>query len=63
MSDLFDLYSFSRDNPFFSGIDAMPDIRPRKKSIPLVSELVGISTQLSLLLIGYFFPKFSIKRS
>ncbi|XP_054160365.1 protein unc-13 homolog B-like [Oppia nitens] len=28
------------DNPFFSGIDAMPDIRPRKKSIPLVSELV-----------------------
>ncbi|XP_015792064.2 uncharacterized protein LOC107368708 isoform X2 [Tetranychus urticae] len=28
------------DNPFFSAIDAMPDIRPRKKSIPLVSELV-----------------------
>lgn len=28
------------DNPFFSGIEAMPDIRPRKKSIPLVSELV-----------------------
>lgn len=32
-----DLYS---DNSFFSGIEAMPDIRPRKKSIPLVSELV-----------------------
>lgn len=31
---------FCSDNPFFSGIDAMPDIRPRKKSIPLVSELV-----------------------
>lgn len=31
----------SRDNPFFSAIDAMPDIRPRKKSIPLVSELVS----------------------
>ncbi|KAG9510203.1 Protein unc-13-like A, partial [Fragariocoptes setiger] len=28
------------ENPFFSGIDAMPNIRPRKKSIPLVSELV-----------------------
>lgn len=28
------------DNPFFSGIDCLPDIRPRKKSIPLVSELV-----------------------
>src|SRR5690625_2592059 len=31
--------SFS-GNPFFSAIDAMPDINPRKKSIPLVSELV-----------------------
>lgn len=31
----------SSDNPFFSAIDAMPDIRPRKKSIPLVSELVS----------------------
>lgn len=32
----------NRDNPFFSGIDATPDIRlaSRKKSIPLVSELV-----------------------
>ncbi|XP_022258282.1 protein unc-13 homolog A-like, partial [Limulus polyphemus] len=28
------------DNPFYSNIDSMPDIRPRKKSIPLVSELV-----------------------
>ena len=33
-------FKSSRDNPFFSGIEAMPDIRPRKKSIPLVSELV-----------------------
>ena len=32
--------SLRSDNPFFSGIEAMPDIRPRKKSIPLVSELV-----------------------
>ncbi|XP_037809851.1 LOW QUALITY PROTEIN: mucin-4-like [Lucilia sericata] len=28
------------DNPFYSNIDSMPDIRPRRKSIPLVSELV-----------------------
>ncbi|XP_026326093.1 protein unc-13 homolog A isoform X4 [Hyposmocoma kahamanoa] len=28
------------DNPFYSYIDSMPDIRPRRKSIPLVSELV-----------------------
>lgn len=34
------MFLCSGDNPFFSGIDAMPDIRPRKKSIPLVSELV-----------------------
>ncbi|GAB6025425.1 Phorbol ester/diacylglycerol-binding protein unc-13 [Chamberlinius hualienensis] len=27
-------------NPFYSNIDSMPDIRPRRKSIPLVSELV-----------------------
>lgn len=30
------------DNPFYSNIDSMPDIRPRRKSIPLVSELVSI---------------------
>ncbi|KAL7012870.1 hypothetical protein ACKWTF_015090 [Chironomus riparius] len=30
----------SNDNPFYSNIDSMPDIRPRRKSIPLVSELV-----------------------
>lgn len=29
------------DNPFYSNIDSMPDIRPRRKSIPLVSELVS----------------------
>lgn len=36
------LLLMNRDNPFFSGIDATPDIRlaSRKKSIPLVSELV-----------------------
>nr|XP_031836446.1 protein unc-13 homolog B isoform X8 [Nomia melanderi] len=28
------------DNPFYSNIDSMPDIRPRRKSVPLVSELV-----------------------
>lgn len=32
----------SNDNPFYSNIDSMPDIRPRRKSIPLVSELVSI---------------------
>ena len=31
----------SNDNPFYSNIDSMPDIRPRRKSIPLVSELVS----------------------
>lgn len=30
------------DNTFYSNIDSMPDIRPRRKSIPLVSELVSI---------------------
>lgn len=29
------------DNPFYSNIDSMPDIRPRRKSIPLVSDLVS----------------------
>jgi hypothetical protein len=29
------------DNPFYANIDSMPDIRPRRKSIPLVSELVS----------------------
>ncbi|XP_023338040.1 protein unc-13 homolog A isoform X8 [Eurytemora carolleeae] len=28
------------DNPFFKDIDSMPEFRPRRKSIPLVSELV-----------------------
>lgn len=28
-------------NSFYSNIDSMPDIRPRRKSIPLVSELVS----------------------
>lgn len=38
------LYFFRHpgDNPFYSNIDSMPDIRPRRKSIPLVSELVSI---------------------
>jgi len=34
-------YRHPGDNPFYSTIDSMPDIRPRRKSIPLVSELVG----------------------
>jgi len=33
-------YRLPGDNPFYSNIDSMPDIRPRRKSIPLVSELV-----------------------
>eukprot|EP00094_Tigriopus_californicus_P005574 TCALIF_05371-PA protein Name:"Protein of unknown function" AED:0.66 eAED:0.66 QI:0/0/0/0.5/0/0/2/0/46 len=28
------------DNPFFKDIDSMDEYRPRRKSIPLVSELV-----------------------
>src|SRR6218665_1731809 len=34
------MMSFFPSNPLFSAIDATPDIHPRKKSIPLVSELV-----------------------
>lgn len=34
------IVSLPGDNPFYSNIDSMPDIRPRRKSIPLVSELV-----------------------
>ncbi|KAH9516896.1 Protein unc-13 C [Dermatophagoides farinae] len=34
------LWMKESSNPFFSAIDATPDINPRKKSIPLVSELV-----------------------
>ncbi|XP_046677824.1 uncharacterized protein LOC124365823 isoform X4 [Homalodisca vitripennis] len=33
------------DNPFYSNIDSMPDIRPRRKSIPLVSELTMAATR------------------
>ncbi|RZF37330.1 hypothetical protein LSTR_LSTR011079 [Laodelphax striatellus] len=33
------------DNPFYSNIDSMPDIRPRRKSIPLVSELTMAATK------------------
>ncbi|XP_063877299.1 protein unc-13 homolog B-like isoform X2 [Scylla paramamosain] len=33
------------DNPFYSNIDSMPDIRPRRKSIPLVSELTIAATK------------------
>lgn len=45
------------DNPFYSNIDSMPDIRPRRKSIPLVSELVrtvnGMSPgELNCLVVG-----------
>ncbi|XP_077515798.1 protein unc-13 homolog B-like isoform X7 [Amblyomma americanum] len=32
-------------NPFYSNIDSMPDIRPRRKSIPLVSELTMAATK------------------
>lgn len=39
-------YSHPGDNPFYSNIDSMPDIRPRRKSIPLVSELVSVSFYL-----------------
>ncbi|XP_070502845.1 uncharacterized protein unc-13 isoform X4 [Chironomus tepperi] len=35
----------SNDNPFYSNIDSMPDIRPRRKSIPLVSELTMAATK------------------
>lgn len=52
-----------RDNPFFSGIDAMPDIRPRKKSIPLVSELVGDRHHKLVEIVWHFFSILRILRS
>lgn len=39
---------YPADNPFYSHIDSMPDIRPRRKSIPLVSELVRVLKSLCL---------------
>ena len=30
-------------NPFYTSIDSMPEIKPRRKSIPLVSDLVGFT--------------------
>ncbi|OAD54133.1 hypothetical protein WN48_08301 [Eufriesea mexicana] len=36
------------DNPFYSNIDSMPDIRPRRKSVPLVSELVRNQLSINL---------------
>ena len=42
------------DNPFYSNIDSMPDIRPRRKSIPLVSELVRYSPSFLLLSLLFF---------
>lgn len=43
--------SLPGDNPFYSNIDSMPDIRPRRKSIPLVSELVRSVGQV----FGFYF--------
>ena len=40
--------NFVGDAQFYSNIDSMPDIRPRRKSIPLVSELVCIYNPLYL---------------
>ncbi len=30
-------------NPFYTSIDSMPEIKPRRKSIPLVSDLVSMN--------------------
>lgn len=50
VSNIFDHYSFRHpgDNPFYSNIDSMPDIRPRRKSVPLVSELVRNQLSINL---------------
>ena len=34
-------------NPFYTSIDSMPEIKPRRKSIPLVSDLVSIVNPIS----------------
>lgn len=47
------------DNPFYSNIDSMPDIRPRRKSIPLVSELV-IYPSLFIFFVVLFFFVFTV---
>ncbi|KAF2363046.1 hypothetical protein FHG87_006190 [Trinorchestia longiramus] len=41
------ILNFSRpgQNPFYSFINSAPDIRPRRKSIPLVSELTMAATK------------------
>ncbi|KAI8434133.1 hypothetical protein MSG28_012263 [Choristoneura fumiferana] len=36
---------YSGDKSFYSNIESMPDIRPRRKSIPLVSELTMAATK------------------
>lgn len=48
------------DNPFYSNIDSMPDIRPRRKSIPLVSELVSISLSFLLILLLLDYKKITV---
>lgn len=48
-------YRHPGDNPFYSNIDSMPDIRPRRKSIPLVSELVS-----NILILTYQYKPISI---
>lgn len=44
-----DTCSHPGDNPFYSNIDSMPDIRPRRKSIPLVSDLVSSAPTTNLI--------------
>jgi len=48
------------DNPFYSTIDSMPDIRPRRKSIPLVSELVSQRESYSCCFLSSFLPLYNI---
>ncbi|KAL8565281.1 hypothetical protein ACOMHN_001179 [Nucella lapillus] len=39
-------------NPFYTSIDSMPEIKPRRKSIPLVSDLEMTHTTTTIPLLG-----------
>ena len=41
-------------NPFYTSIDSMPEIKPRRKSIPLVSDLVSKTITFTFFLFFFF---------
>lgn len=41
-------FSPPEHNPFYTSIDSMPEIKPRRKSIPLVSDLVSLPVNCNI---------------